>query len=76
MAQAAQRKHILILMEQLTLDTIFKHIKDKINIRSSHHGFIQGKTCLTNFNDEITGLLEDEEQRVSLWHSHKILKTV
>ncbi|KAK4832665.1 hypothetical protein QYF61_024784 [Mycteria americana] len=35
------------VMEQLILDTISRHIKDKKIIRSSQYGFTEGKSCLT-----------------------------
>jgi len=57
-----------MVVEQLILGTIFRHGKDKKSIRSSWHGFIRGKPCLTNlinFYDEITGLV-DEERAVNI----------
>lgn len=44
-------------MEQLNLENIFKHMKDKKMIRSCQRGFIKGKSCLTNlttFYNEVT----------------------
>ncbi|KAK4831180.1 hypothetical protein QYF61_015650 [Mycteria americana] len=48
-------------MEQLILETISRHTKDKKIIRNSQHSFTKGKSCLTsliNFYDETTGLVE------------------
>lgn len=45
-------------MEQITLEIIGKHMKDKKMIGSNHQGFMKGKSCLTNlvaFCYEITG---------------------
>jgi len=36
------------MMEQLILDVISKQVEEKKVIRSSKHGFTQGKSCLTN----------------------------
>ncbi|KAK4832100.1 hypothetical protein QYF61_020727 [Mycteria americana] len=69
------------VMEQLILDTISRHIKDKKIIESSQHGFTKGKSCLTNLinlYDDMTGLV-DEGRAVSIVCldfrevSHKIL---
>jgi len=36
------------VMEQLILEAIIKQVEEKKVIRSSQHGFIKGKSCLTN----------------------------
>jgi len=48
-------------MEQLILETISRHIKDKKIIRNSQHGFTKGKlrlSNLTHFYDETNGLAD------------------
>jgi len=51
------------VMEQLILDVISKQVEEKKVIRSSQHGFMKGKSCLTNlvaFCDGMTGWVNDE----------------
>jgi len=50
------------VMEQLILDIVSRHTKDKRVIRGSHHGFTKGKSCLTNlitFYEDIAGWIDD-----------------
>ena len=50
------------LMEQLILSTIIQHVQDNHMIRPSQHGFMKGRSCLTNlisFYDRVTCLLEE-----------------
>ncbi|PKU35694.1 rna-directed dna polymerase from mobile element jockey- hypothetical protein [Limosa lapponica baueri] len=45
-------------MERLVLGIFSKHMEEKKAIRSSHHGFTKGKSCLTNltpFYDAMSG---------------------
>jgi len=36
------------VMEQFILEVIIKQVEEKKVVRSSQHGFIKGKSCLTN----------------------------
>jgi len=48
------------LVEQLTMGSISKHMKDKNVIRSSQHGFTKGKSCFTDMialYSEVTSLV-------------------
>ena len=36
------------VMEQVILNTIMQHMRDSQGIRPNHHGFMKGKSCLTN----------------------------
>jgi len=50
------------VMEQLILEVINKQVEEKKIIRSSQHGFIKGKSCLTNlisFYDGVTGWVDE-----------------
>ncbi|PKU31932.1 rna-directed dna polymerase from mobile element jockey- hypothetical protein [Limosa lapponica baueri] len=50
------------VMEQLILDVISKHVDEKKVIGSVQHGFIKGKSCLTNlivFYDGMTGWVDE-----------------
>ncbi|XP_074716553.1 neuronal acetylcholine receptor subunit alpha-10-like [Strix uralensis] len=49
-------------MEQLILSTITQHVWDNQGIRPSQHGFMKGRSCLTNlisFYDRATRLLDE-----------------
>ncbi|GAB0190273.1 hypothetical protein GRJ2_001492600 [Grus japonensis] len=50
------------VMEQLILDVISKHVKEKKVIGGGPHGFTKGKSCLTNviaFYDGMTGWVDE-----------------
>ena len=50
-------------MEELILETIFKHMKNYKVIRRSEHLFIKGKQSMTNlitFYDDVTGLVDEQ----------------
>ena len=49
-------------MEQIILSTITQHLQGKQGIRPSQHGFMKGRSCLTNlisFYDQVTHLLNE-----------------
>ena len=49
-------------MEQVILNAITWHVQDNQGIRPSQHGFMKGKSCLTNlisFYDRVTHLVDE-----------------
>ncbi|PKU45456.1 rna-directed dna polymerase from mobile element jockey-like [Limosa lapponica baueri] len=49
-------------MEQIILSAITQHMKDTQAIRPSQHGFMRGRSCLTNlisFYDKVTRLVDE-----------------
>ncbi|GAB0181744.1 mitochondrial enolase superfamily member 1 [Grus japonensis] len=51
-----------MVMEQILMDTISKHIKDRRMPESSKHGFMKRKSCLINliaFYNEMTSLVDE-----------------
>ncbi|GAB0179653.1 mitochondrial enolase superfamily member 1 [Grus japonensis] len=50
------------VMEQIILTAIMRHIQDNQVIRPSQHGFMKGRSCLTNlisFYDKMTRLVDE-----------------
>jgi len=48
--------------EQLILETVSRHTKDKEIIKTSQHSFSKGRSCLINminFYTEVTGLVDE-----------------
>jgi len=49
-------------MEQFILSTLIGHVKDNQGISPSQHGFMKGRSCLTNlisFYDRVTCLVDE-----------------
>ncbi|KAK4818351.1 hypothetical protein QYF61_011448 [Mycteria americana] len=50
------------VMEQIVLSAITQHVQDNQVIRPSQHGFMKGRSCLTNlisFYDKVTRVVDD-----------------
>jgi len=50
------------IMEQFILSALTRHVNDNQGIRPSQHGFMKGRSCLTNFNsfyDQVTCLVDE-----------------
>ncbi|KAK4825828.1 LOW QUALITY PROTEIN: hypothetical protein QYF61_002951 [Mycteria americana] len=65
------------VMEQIILSAIMQHVQDNQGIRPSQHGFMKGRSCLTNlisFYDKVTPLV-DEGRAIKAFDtvSHSIL---
>ena len=41
------------LLERILRDKIYRHLGRQGLIRSSQHGFVHGRSCLTNFLDSL-----------------------
>ena len=58
------------MTEQFILEVISRHVEEKKVIKITHHGFTQGRSCLTNliaFYDGVTGWV-DEGRTVHVVH--------
>ena len=52
------------VMEQIILSAITRHVQENQAIRPSQHGFMKGRSCLTNltsFYDTVTCLVAEGE---------------
>ena len=52
------------VMEQIILSVVTQHSQDSQVIRPSQHGFMKGRSCLTNqisFYDQVTNLVEERK---------------
>ncbi|PKU46081.1 rna-directed dna polymerase from mobile element jockey-like [Limosa lapponica baueri] len=52
------------IMEQIILSAIMQHMKDAQVIRPSQHGFMKGRSCLTNLiscYDKVTHLVDERK---------------
>jgi len=50
------------IMERFILSALTGHVKDNQGIRPSQHGFMKGRSCLTNlisFYDQVTRLVDE-----------------
>jgi len=50
------------VIKQIILSVFTGHLKDNQEIRPSQHGFMKGRSCLTNlisFYDQVTGLVDE-----------------
>ncbi|GAB0188088.1 mitochondrial enolase superfamily member 1 [Grus japonensis] len=50
------------VMEQIILSAIMQHVQDNQVIRPSRHGFMKGRSCLSNlisFYDKVTHLVDE-----------------
>jgi len=49
-------------MERFILSVLTGHVKENQGIRPSQHGFVKGRSCLTNlisFYDQVTRLVDE-----------------
>jgi len=50
------------IVERFILSALTRHVKDNQGIRPSQHGFMKGRSCLTNlisFYDQVTHLVDE-----------------
>ena len=54
--------------KQITLRVITRHVWDNLRIRPSQHGFMKGRSCLTNliFYDMVTNLVDEGKAVINL----------
>jgi len=57
------------IMEQFILSVLIGRVKDNQEIRPSQHGFMKGRSCLTNlisFYDQVTHLVDEGKAVICL----------
>ncbi|KAK4829738.1 hypothetical protein QYF61_006447 [Mycteria americana] len=64
MLGAPELNTVLQVTEQIILSAIMRHVQDNQVMRPSQHGFMKGRSCLTNlisFSDKVTCLVDERK---------------
>jgi len=66
-------------MERFTLSALTRHLQKNQGIRPSQHGFMKGRSCLTNlisFYDQVTRLVDEGKAVDIIYLEFKAFDTV